>query len=232
MGTVLIGLPMTAPSGETIPMAVMIEKAYLPKKGQSSLCILSTGRLFEKQGIKITLNDVNRLEIGEYSYKFGTRNYSPFITATIPDSQGGDSRPRVSVHVTGVPRHTTLRAGHMRLGHASMQTVAEVFGLKTTRSCLCDICLVFKARAPSASTTPAIKRATKAGQCVHLAHWSYRVEAAIKGFTGILGAVDEALDLFDVIGTKEPNGKMTSDFLKYLWILYGSEYRTELESSA
>ena len=109
-----------------------------------------------------------------------------------------------------------------------MQTVAEVFGLKTTRSCLCDICLVFKARAPSASTTPTIKRASKAGQCVHLDHWSYRVEAVIKGFTGILGAVDEALDLFDVIGTKEPNGKMTSDFLKYLWILYGSEYRTEL----
>ena len=63
---------------------------------------------------------------------------------------------------------------------------------------------------------------------MHLDHWSYRVEAVIKGFTGILGAVDEALDLFDVIGTKEPNGKMTSDFLKYLWILYGSEYRTEL----
>ena len=118
MGTVLIGLPMMSPSGETVPMAVMIEKAYLPKKGQSSLCILSTGRLFEKQGIKIMLNGVNILEIGEYSYKFGTRNYSPFLTATIPDSQGGSSRPRVSVHVTGVPRHTTLRAGHLRLGHA------------------------------------------------------------------------------------------------------------------
>ena len=30
-----------------------------------------------------------------------------------------------------------------------------------------------------------IKRASKAGQCVHLDHWSYRVEAAIKGFTGM-----------------------------------------------
>ena len=99
MGTVLIGLPMTSPSGETVPMAVMIEKAYLPKRGQSSLCILSTGRLFEKQGIKITLNGMNILEIGEYSYKFGTRNYSPFVTATIPDSQGGGSRPRVSALV-------------------------------------------------------------------------------------------------------------------------------------
>ena len=60
----------------------------------------------------------------------------------------------------------------------------------------------------------------------------YRVEAAIKGFTGILGAVDEALDLFDVIGTKESNGKMTSEFLKYLWILYAMGLSTAPSWSA
>ena len=54
----------------------------------------------------------------------------------------------------------------------------------------------------------------------------YRTEAAITRFNGILGGVDEALDLFDVVGTKEPNGKITSEFLKYLWILYGTEYRS------
>ena len=75
------------------------------------------------------------------------------------------------------------------------------------------------------------EQASETGWCMcssRCHHWSYRTEAAITRFNGILGGVDEALDLFDVVGTKEPNVKITSDFLKYLWILYGTEYRTVL----
>ena len=123
-----------------------------------------------------------------------------------------------------------LRAAHLRLGHAAFDHTAKVFDLKSTRMCKCYICLIFKARGPSPTLTPMLRRAQKIGARVSLDAWCYATPAAVTGWNTVLGAVDECSDLFDAIGSKEPTGKITSDFLEYLWLLhvYQSEYRTEL----
>ena len=100
--------------------------------------------------------------------------------------------------------------------------------MKSTRTCKCYICLIFKARGPSPTLTPVLRRAQKIGALVSLDAWCYAVPAAVTGWTNILGGVDESSDLFDAIGSKEPTGKITSDFLEYLYLLYQREYRTEL----
>jgi hypothetical protein len=130
MGTVLMGMSMTAKSGEQVPKGVLIKKAYLPKKGHSAINIISTGRWFEMQGVKIFLNDVMKLEIGEsFTHDFSKMNYSPYIVVKTAGNQRGENQPHVRVHLTGVPKHTMLRAAHLRLGHAAFDHTAKVFDL-------------------------------------------------------------------------------------------------------
>jgi hypothetical protein len=121
---VLMGLSMTAKSGEQVPKGVLIEKTYLPKKGHSSMNIISTGRWFEMQGVKIFLNDVRKLEIGEFTHDFNLMNYSPYIVVKTAENQRGENQPHIRVHLTGVPKHTMLRAAHLRLGHAAFDHTA------------------------------------------------------------------------------------------------------------
>ena len=85
MGTVMMGMSLTSRNGDQEPTGVIIERAYLPKKGHSAINIISTGRWFEMQGVKIYLNDVNKLEIGEFTHEFSTMNYSPYIVVKTPD---------------------------------------------------------------------------------------------------------------------------------------------------
>jgi hypothetical protein len=228
MGTVLMGMTMTTKNGDQVPKGMLIEKAYLPAKGHSAINIISTGRWFEMQRVKIFLNDVMKLEIGDFTHDFSAMNYSPCIVVKTPEIQRGSDELQLRVHLTGVPKHTMLRAAHLRLGHAAFDHTANVFDLKATRTCKCYVCLIFKARGPSPSRTPMTRRAQKVGALVSLDAWCYAVPAAVTGWINVLGGVDEYADLFDVIGSKEPTGKITSDFLEYLWLIYQSEYRTEL----
>ena len=226
MGTIVIGMAVEHASGEKSAMGLLIEKAYKPMPGHSSTNIISTGRIFEMQSVEFWPNATNRLVLGEYHHDFSLQNFSPYILAAVP--MKSESNKQVNVHITGVPRHTTLRAAHLRLGHASWKWVATVFGIPSTRTCTCHICLIFKARAPSPTVTPKANRASQVGARVSLDAWKYTTPATITGWFYILGAVDEATDLFDVEATKEPNGKTTSEFLVWLVKVYRSEYGVEI----
>ena len=126
MGVVAIGLRvMNEESGAEENIGLLLDKAYLPAAGQASTCIISTGRLFEKQGIEIFLNGDNRLVMGRYSHRFNNVNFSATASAVLAQDPPRSLHAKtVRVHLTGVPKHTTLRAGHLRLGHASSSQAA------------------------------------------------------------------------------------------------------------
>ena len=233
MGVVAIGLRvMNEESGAEENIGLLLDKAYLPAAGQASTCIISTGRLFEKQGIEIFLNGDNRLVMGRYSHRFNNVNFSPSAYAVLAQGPPRSLHAKtVRVHLTGVPKHTTLRAGHLRLGHASFELTALAFGLPLTRTVKCSCCLEFKARGPSASSTPAKKLAATVGERVSIDAWSYaKYPAATTGWIAILGAIDEAFDLFDAIGCAEPTGKIAGQFLRLLMQLYRSEYKAPIST--
>ena len=235
MGVVAIGLRVTnEETGAMQNIALLLDKAYLPAEGQANTCIISTGRLYEMQGIEIFLNDDNRLVMGRYSHQFSNINFSPTAAAMLASGPPRSlNAMTVRVHLTGVPKHTSLRAGHLRLGHASFASTALAFGLPLTRTVKCSCCLEFKARGPPAASTPAHKRASKVGERVSMDAWSYaKFPAATTHWTSILGAVDEAFDMFDVVGCAEPNGKIASQFLRGLARLYQSEYKAPISTSS
>ena len=197
---------------------MLIEKAYLPKKGHASLNILSTGRLFKRQGICIEENGIDKLRVADRVVPFMRRNYSPVVKVIVPGesassvwSTQGEAQSlgpettsielediqvqECNVHIRGAPRHVGLQVLHKRLGHIHFAKLAEITGISNCQSLTCHECNIFKSKAPAVDKAIKVvkqekeKKQLTPGELVCVDRWGpYKYAEIATGHRDLYGA--------------------------------------------
>eukprot|EP00966_Prymnesium_polylepis_P315019 7279154-Prymnesium_polylepis.2 len=63
MGPAIIAVRAVNASGEPLILGLLLDKAYLARSGESSVAIISSGRLWKTQGIALIDMDIDELRI-------------------------------------------------------------------------------------------------------------------------------------------------------------------------
>ena len=170
------------------------------------------------------------LHVGSLRARFGFRHYSPAMPILYRDA----AEPSVNVHAlsshtTGAPRTDSLKLAHLCYGHIGQAKLALLLGVPESKT-PCHLCNIFKARAPSASTTDPSKIATRVGERVFIDIWtSTTVPAATTGWDKVCGALDQRSRVVDAQGCKSPNGAWAAKYMRWLHAIYAQVYGVKLE---
>ena len=133
---------------------MLIDRAYLPVATDSTSNVLSEGRLWAKQGIKVVLSGTDQMLVGEEAASLYRKYYSPHMPFKVPLEAVADDL-NLMVHMRGASKlvHNGTVAStvtdHLRFAHLHDEKLSKVTG-KQCRRRSCHICLLFKMRSPSA----------------------------------------------------------------------------------
>ena len=238
MGPCLVGILLKATKTKPQRVAAFVlDKCYLPEEGDGNTFIMSTGRAWMTQGIRVWEAGVDELCIGEHTAKFARRNFSPVIKILVPAQKPAlritlDMAGCFGHHVTGAP-HTSAsswRLKHWRLVHGDDQWMRRLFPDQAGEVHRpCHHCRLMKTKAPESPPATG-NQSTEGGDLAHMDIWEYSSHpATATGWTHIMGIVDDHLNLMHGEGMTQPNGKRAAKFVRDMFRIWAMLYKCKLK---